>query len=51
MKELKEYSDEFIIICLINERRNDLNPYTPFAERLKKIAARLDHSELREKSK
>ena len=39
MKELGEYTDLLIIEIIINERLNDLtNPYTPFAERLRKIS-------------
>ncbi|MFA5300954.1 MAG: hypothetical protein WC389_22405 [Lutibacter sp.] len=44
IEELKKMSDDEIIRILVNERRNDLsNPYTPFADRLKKIASELDN--------
>ncbi|MFH1491434.1 MAG: hypothetical protein ABII06_21200 [Pseudomonadota bacterium] len=35
-------SDEFILRGLIAERLSDLNPYTPFAQRLKKIYKKMD---------
>ncbi len=37
MKELKEISNKRLIQALINERRTNLNSYTPLSARLKKL--------------
>lgn len=38
MKELQEISDKNLILTLINERKNALNPYAPLAMRLDRLA-------------
>ena len=37
MEELKEYSDNKMLLALVNERLSELNYYSPLAKRLKKI--------------
>ena len=37
MKELKEASDNSIIRSILAERMNELSPYSPLHERLRKI--------------
>jgi hypothetical protein len=44
MKELDEATDNQILLTLVNERLNDLNPYAPLAVRLKKVRARLERA-------
>ena len=40
--DLKERTDNGVILGVLHERTGDLNPYTPFARRLKAIIAKLD---------
>lgn len=40
-KDLKK-SDAFVLRGLVTERKSDLDPYTPLAQRLSKIYQRLD---------
>ena len=42
IEDMKTMSDTEILLGLVNERKSDLNHYTPFAQRLKIIAARLE---------
>ena len=42
IEDMKTMSDAEILRGLINERKGDLNPYTPFAKRLTQIADKLD---------
>jgi len=49
MKELEEKNDCEILLGLVQERQSDItNPYTPFAQRLDKINAKL-HRECNKK--
>lgn len=44
MKQLSEMTDEQVIVNVLNERLNKLtNVYTPFSQRLEKIATRLSY--------
>lgn len=45
MKESEEWSDVEVLITILSERINKLNPYTPFSKRLRNIRGKLEHSE------
>lgn len=45
IKNLKEFSDERILAALCTERLSELYPYTPLAERLKKIRTKLENQD------
>jgi len=49
MKQLKEMTDAQVLRGLIAERKSELNPYTPFAERLQSIYNDLDRQIARER--
>jgi hypothetical protein len=42
MENMKRYCDDKILMGLIAERKSELNPYTPFAERLSSIYRKLE---------
>lgn len=41
-QKLEDARDDWVLRSLVNERLNDLNPYGPFAKRLKEIRDRLN---------
>jgi len=41
-KELKEFSDNRMILCLLNERLAELNRYSPLSKRLRAVREKID---------
>lgn len=40
-KELDEWSDERLLLALVDERISDLNPYSPLSRRLREVRKNL----------
>jgi len=51
IKELQEWSDDEVLLMIVNNRRFSLDRYAPLAQRLCKIAGNLDGKINKERSK
>lgn len=45
-EQLESVDDRTFIICILNERRNGLNYYSPLSLRLKTVINKFEHGEL-----